>query len=61
MIKVDEKEIEEWEKSYPGIKKQVYWFDSQKLPSCPHCGTENTALVQVGIIVRTIHICCATT
>jgi len=61
MIKVSNESIECMEKSYPGIKEQIYWFDNQKLPPCPLCKSEDTADVQVGIIGRTIYICCATT
>ena len=42
------------EEQYPGITEQFNHFEQAELPSCPHCGSANTASVQVGIIGRTI-------
>jgi hypothetical protein len=42
------------EEQYPGITEQFTRFEQAELPSCPHCGSVNTASVQVGIIGRTI-------
>ncbi len=61
MLKVDQATIHRWEKDYPGITEQILGFENAKLPSCPHCGAENTASVQVGIIGRIINIAAATT
>jgi hypothetical protein len=53
--------IEKWknmslEERYPGITEQIRQFENAELPPCPHCGSEDTASVQVGIIGRTINI-----
>jgi len=61
MIKVDEKTLDQMENQHPGIKETILYFENAKLPSCPHCGSENTADVQCGIIGRTIYIATATT
>jgi hypothetical protein len=45
---------------YPGIEDQIRRFERAILPECPHCGSFNTADVQIGIIGRTIHIAAAT-
>lgn len=58
----DEKaSIEKWrnmslEERYPGITEQIERFENAVLPPCPHCGSEDTASVQVGIIGRTMNI-----
>ena len=48
------------EEQYPGITEQMKLFQEAELPSCPHCGSENTASVQVGIIGRTIKLAAST-
>jgi hypothetical protein len=52
----DEKKTESnsIEERYPGITEQLNHFKQIKLPSCSHCGSTDTASVQVGIIGRTI-------
>jgi len=45
---------------YPGVTKQIQRFEEDELPSCPHCGSDYTASVQVGIIGRTITIAAST-
>jgi len=42
------------EDQYPGITEQYLGFENAKLPSCSHCGSNDTASVQVGIVGRTI-------
>jgi hypothetical protein len=44
------------EERYPGITEMIKRFEDAKLPPCPHCGSVNTAHVQVGIIGRTMTI-----
>jgi RNA polymerase-binding transcription factor DksA len=44
------------ERQYPGITEQYLRFEEAKLPSCSHCGSRDTASVQVGIIGRTIYL-----
>ena len=49
-------ELVELEDKYPGITEQYLRFEGAQLPPCPHCGSGDTASVQVGIIGRTIHL-----
>ena len=51
---------ENMEDSYPDITEQIRRFAEADLPSCPHCGSENTASVQVGVIGRAITIAAST-
>jgi hypothetical protein len=44
------------EDEYPDITEQIRRFAEADLPSCPHCGSENTASVQVGMVGRAITI-----
>ena len=48
------------EERYPGITEQLRQFEKAELPSCPHCGSDDTASVQVGIIGRTIWLAAST-
>lgn len=61
MLKVDKKTLDHMEQGYPGILENIMDFETAILPSCPHCKSDNTADVQVGIIGRTINIVAATT
>lgn len=61
MITIAQESIESLESDYPGIKEQILRFENAILPVCSHCGSENTANVQVGIIGRTIALASATT
>lgn len=56
MIKVSEEVLDQVEGQYPGIKESIYRFEAAVLPACTHCGSEDTANVQCGVIGRTIHI-----
>jgi hypothetical protein len=44
------------EEIYPGITKQIWHFENMTMPQCPFCDSEDTAIVQIGVIGRTIHI-----
>lgn len=61
MLRTKPEQLNSLEKAYPGIKDTILRFENANLPPCPHCGSEDTADVQVGIIGRTIAICSATT
>lgn len=61
MLKISIELISEMESHHLGIKEQIFRFENQKLPNCPHCGSKDIANVQVGIIGRTIYIAGATT
>ena len=41
---------------YPGITSDVRYFEEAKLPECIHCGSSDTASVQIGIVGQTIAI-----
>ena len=60
MPTTDDKSKDELENQYPGIRASINQFKNDSLPACTHCGSENTAVVQIGIIGRTIHIAGAT-
>lgn len=61
MLKINQAALEQMEKQYQGIIGSIMRFENAELPSCPHCGSGDTASVQVGIIGRTIYIAAATT
>ncbi|MFZ1041162.1 MAG: hypothetical protein WCA79_02875 [Anaerolineales bacterium] len=46
--------------AYPGIEEQLRRFQEAELPSCPSCGSSDTANVQVGVIGRTVYLAGAT-
>jgi len=50
------KEYKTIEERYPGITEDVRHFEEMVLPACTHCGSADTASVQVGLIGRTIYI-----
>ena len=61
MLKIDEHTLHELDATYPGIRESILRFEGASLPTCPRCGSPDTADVQVGIIGRTINIAAATT
>ena len=61
MLKVDQNTLAEMERQHPGLVKTIMHFENDELPACPHCASDNTAEVQVGIIGRTIYLASATT
>ena len=61
MLKVDENTLAEMERQHTGLVKTIMQFENAELPACPHCGSDNTAEVQVGIIGRTLYLASATT
>ena len=52
----DNKRLEKLERDYPGITSNIRHFEDAEFPSCTHCGSGDTASVQIGIIGRTIAI-----
>jgi hypothetical protein len=60
MPNLDDKTLDDLEKVYPGIKGNIRGIEEAKLPPCPYCKSENTALVQHGIIGRSINVAAAT-
>ncbi|MBE0686374.1 MAG: hypothetical protein IH585_10265 [Anaerolineaceae bacterium] len=61
MIKISQELLVEMESQHKGIIYQIMGFENAALPNCAHCGSADTADVQVGIIGRTIYIAGATT
>jgi hypothetical protein len=61
MLKIDEETMNRLEIQYPGIRESILFFENAELPACPHCGSEDTANVQAGILGRTISIATAIT
>lgn len=60
MIKVDDAALARKEANYPGFLEQLYCFEEMYIPPCHHCGSTDTASVQVGVIGRTIYLAWAT-
>ena len=46
----------DWEERYPGITEQIQRYSEAELPSCPHCKSDDTAIVRAGVIGRSITI-----
>jgi hypothetical protein len=61
MLKVDQETLDKMESQHPGIVETIMFFENAVLPACPHCGAENTADVNVGIVGRSIYLVTATT
>jgi hypothetical protein len=49
------------EENHPGITEQIRRYAEAELPSCPHCGSDDTASVQVGMVGRAVTIAASTT
>lgn len=60
MAKPGKEKLDQLEQSYPGIGGQMRAFDEETLPACSHCGSTDTARVQVGITGRTMGLAAAT-
>jgi hypothetical protein len=60
MLKVSQKYIDDLEQQYPGIRESIMYFENAELPACPHCGSDDTASVQVGAVGRLLAILRAT-
>ncbi len=56
MTKELEEQLAHMEENYPGITQQVMRFERMEMPPCPYCGSDDTAIVQVGIIGRSITV-----
>jgi len=48
------------EETYPGVTKQIENFEKSEIPPCPHCGSDDTAIVRAGIIGRSITVAAST-
>jgi hypothetical protein len=60
-IKGNDQEPLIMEDDVPDLTEQIRRFAEAELPSCPHCGSHDTASVQVGMVGRAIAIAAATT
>ena len=61
MLKRSKTELKQMESQHPGIIEQIMRFENADLPCCSHCGSKDTAAVEIGIIGRTIYILAGTT
>jgi len=61
MLKVTPEILKEMEARYPGIQANIMYFENASIPACPVCGSNDTAIIQYGVIGRTISIATATT
>jgi len=61
MLKINEKTLDHLEKQYPGIRKSILDREKATLPVCSRCGSHDTAVVNCGMVGRTINIAAATT
>jgi hypothetical protein len=61
MLRVDQAKLTHTEAIHPGITATIRYFEAAKLPACPRCQSTDSAVVQCGVIVRTIHLAFATT
>ena len=48
------------EENYPGVTEQIRRYEEAKLPTCPHCKSDDTAIVRAGVIGRSITIAAST-
>ena len=60
-LKVSQERIDELEQMYPGIREIIERFENADLPDCSHCGSSDTADVQVGLVGVTLNTAFATT
>ena len=61
MLKVDKEALERMERRYEGITKSIMNYENADLPPCPHCQSDNTAEVSVGLVGRSMTVAGATT
>jgi transposase-like protein len=61
MLKVSKARIRAAEERYPGFKDTLDYYEAQSLPSCPLCGSAETAKTATGVIGRTMELAAATT
>jgi hypothetical protein len=61
MLTISKAQIRAAERRYPGFKDTLDHYEAQSLPSCPLCGSAETASVSTGIIGRTMALAAATT
>jgi hypothetical protein len=60
VLKINKDALERLEGAYPGVTEQIMRFENATLPVCRHCGSEDTAEVNVGTTGRSMAIVRAT-
>jgi hypothetical protein len=60
MLKVTEERIDQVESEYAGFRKLVEHWEAKDLPSCPSCGSANTAEVSAGLVGISMRLAGAT-
>lgn len=58
---VSDATLEGMEQRYPGIRARILAFEAASLPPYIHCGSGDTAAVNVGVFGLTMYISGATT
>lgn len=61
MLKIPRENMVRKEKDYPGITRQLDEIENRPLPNCFRCGSEDTAVTNVGLVGRTILLASAST
>ena len=61
MLRYSEKQLQRVEANYPGVRESIERFEAMDIPVCPSCSSDDTALIQVGLIGRTMTIAGGTT
>ena len=61
MLKLSKQEIDHLERQHPGITKTIQHYEDVDIPACPHCQSNDTAVVSCGIVGRSIGVSAATT
>ena len=61
MLKIDRDTLEHLEEQSPGIRDSIRVLEARSLPSCPRCGSEDTASVACGVVGRTMALAAVAT
>ena len=61
MLRYSEKQLQRVEANYPGVRESIERFEAMEIPACPSCLSDDTAVIQVGLIGRTMTIAGGTT
>ena len=61
MLRYSEKQLRRVETNYAGVRESIEYYEAMDIPTCPSCASDDTALIQVGLIGRTMTIAGGTT
>jgi len=61
MLRYSEKQLQRVEANYPGVRESIERFEAMDISACPSCLSDDTAVIQVGLIGRTMTIAGGTT